>query len=152
MAASTCTDAFIANWVAHFGVPATVTTDRGTKFTSALWSSTCTRLDIKYMFTTAYHPLSYRMVECMLRQIKDARRACGAGPAQHSHLPLVLIGLHTAPKEDTVVPSAELVTGSHPSSSLDNCCTCQILHISTCLHHIHSQLPMQWPTIHCRLT
>ncbi len=30
MEASTCVDAFIANWVARFGVPETVTTDRGT--------------------------------------------------------------------------------------------------------------------------
>ncbi len=32
MEASMCTDAFIANWVACFGVPATVTTNRGTHF------------------------------------------------------------------------------------------------------------------------
>jgi transposase InsO family protein len=87
MVASTCTDAFITNWVACFGVPATVTTDRGTQFTSVLWSSSCTCLGIKYVFTTAYHPQSYRMVERVLRQIKDARRAGGAGPAQHSLLP-----------------------------------------------------------------
>jgi hypothetical protein len=36
MEAGTCVDAFIANWVARFGVPP-VTTDRGTQFTSALW-------------------------------------------------------------------------------------------------------------------
>jgi hypothetical protein len=33
-----CTDSFIANWVARFGVSATVTTDRGTQFTFALWT------------------------------------------------------------------------------------------------------------------
>ncbi len=39
-----CVDAFISSWVARFGVPGTVTMDRGTQFTSALWSSTCTSL------------------------------------------------------------------------------------------------------------
>jgi hypothetical protein len=46
MEASMCVDAFISSWVAGFGVPETVTTDRGTQFTSALWSSACTSLGI----------------------------------------------------------------------------------------------------------
>jgi transposase InsO family protein len=37
-------------------VQGTVTTDRGTQFTSALWSSTCTSLGIKHVLTTAYQP------------------------------------------------------------------------------------------------
>jgi hypothetical protein len=54
MEASTCVDAFIANWVARFGLPETVTTDRGAQFTSALWSSACTSLGINHVLTTAY--------------------------------------------------------------------------------------------------
>jgi len=96
MEASTCTDAFIANWVARFGVPGTVTTDRGTQFTSALWSSTCTSLGIKHVLTTAYHPQSNGMVERVHRQIKDSLRARGAGPTWHSHLPWELMGLRAA--------------------------------------------------------
>jgi hypothetical protein len=65
MEASTCVDAFIASWVACFGVPETVTTDRGTQFTSALWSSACTSPGIKHVLTTAYHPQSNGMVECV---------------------------------------------------------------------------------------
>ncbi len=53
MEASTCADAFIASWVACFGVPATVTTDRGAQFTSTLWTSACTSLGIKHVLTTA---------------------------------------------------------------------------------------------------
>jgi hypothetical protein len=112
MEASTCVEAFIANWVARFGVPETVTTDRGTLFTSALWSSACTSLGIKHVLTTAYHPQSNGMVERVHRQLKDALRAHGAGPAWHSHLPWVLLGLRAAPKEDSAVSSAELITGT----------------------------------------
>jgi transposase InsO family protein len=112
MEASTCVDAFIYSWVARFGVPGTVTTDRGTQFTTALWSSTCTKLGIKHVLTTAYHPQSNGMVERMHRQLKDALRARGAGPAWHSHLPWVLLGLRAAPKEDSAISSAELVTGT----------------------------------------
>jgi hypothetical protein len=61
--ASTCTDTLIANWEAHFGMPATVTMDKSAQFTSALWSAACTSLGIKHVLTTAYYPQSNRMVE-----------------------------------------------------------------------------------------
>jgi transposase InsO family protein len=112
MEASTHVDAIIANWVARFGVPATVTTDRGAQFTSTPWTSACTSLGIKHMLTTAYHPQSNGLVERVQRQLKDALRAHGAGAAWHSHLPWVLMGLRAAPKEDSAVSSAELVTGT----------------------------------------
>jgi transposase InsO family protein len=112
MDASTCTDAFIAYLGAHFGVLATVKTDRGAQFTSALWTGVCTSLGIKHVLTTAYHPQSNEMVERVHRQIKDALCACGAGPMWHSYLPWVLMGLHAVPKEDSAVSSAELVIGS----------------------------------------
>jgi hypothetical protein len=86
MEASMSRDAFIANWVACFDVLATATTDSGTQFTSASWTGTCMRLGIKQVPTTAYHPQSIGMVECMHRQIKDALRARGAGLAWHSHV------------------------------------------------------------------
>jgi transposase InsO family protein len=63
MEVSMCTFAFIANGVARFGVPATVTTDRGTHFTSAVWTSTCMWLGIKHVLTTSYYPQSNRMVD-----------------------------------------------------------------------------------------
>ena len=112
MEASTCVDNFISGWVARFGVPATVTTDRGTQFTSSVWAAACKRLGIKHVLTTAFHPQSNGMVERVHRQIKDGLRARGAGAAWHSHLPWVLLGLRAAPKEDSGVSSAELVQGT----------------------------------------
>jgi len=105
MEASTCADAFIANRVARFGVPATVTKDRDAQFTSTLWTAACKSLGIKHVLTTAYHPQSNGMVERMHRQVKDALCAQVAGPAWHSHLPWVLMGLRAAPKEDSAVSS-----------------------------------------------
>ncbi len=52
------------------------------------------------------------MVEPVHWQIKNSLRAHDAGQAWHSHLLWVLLGLHAAPKEDSAVPSAELITGS----------------------------------------
>jgi transposase InsO family protein len=40
-----------------------VTTDSETQYTSAVWASTCTRLGIEHVLTTAFHPQSNGMVE-----------------------------------------------------------------------------------------
>jgi cleavage and polyadenylation specificity factor subunit 1 len=109
MEASTCADAFVAAWVARFGVPARLTTDRGRQFASGLWANVCQQLGVDHISTTAFHPQSNGMVERSHRQIKDALKARLAGAAWPDHLPWVLLGLRTAPKEDSGVSSAELV-------------------------------------------
>jgi len=109
---TTCADAFIETWVTRYGVPGTVTTDRGRQFTSEVWESVCKRLNIQHISTTAYHPQSNGMVERTHRQLKDALRARLAGSQWTEHLPWVLMGLRAAPKEDSAVSSAELVFGA----------------------------------------
>jgi transposase InsO family protein len=109
MEAAVCADAFIAVRVTRFGVPATVTTDRGRQFSSAVWSTLCQRLNIQHIETTTYHPQSNGMVERTHRQLKDSLRARLAGPRWPEHLPWVLFGLRAAPKEDSSLSSAELV-------------------------------------------
>ena len=37
-------DSFVANWVACFGMPATITTDQGTQFTGSTWQCMCKAL------------------------------------------------------------------------------------------------------------
>jgi hypothetical protein len=58
-----CTRALFAGWVSRFGVPATITSDRGAQFTSALWVGLCSLLKIQHSATTAYHPQSNGLVE-----------------------------------------------------------------------------------------
>jgi cleavage and polyadenylation specificity factor subunit 1 len=109
MDAAACADAFISGWVARFGVPARLTSDRGRQFTSGLWANVCAQLGVQHISTTAFHPQSNGMVERCHRQIKDALKARLAGAAWPEHLPWVLLGLRTAPKEDSGISSAELV-------------------------------------------
>ncbi len=111
MEAANCVENFVAGWVARFGVPASVTSDRGAQFTSAAWVDLCARLGIQHVLTTAYHPQSNGMVERVHRQLKEALRARAAGAAWHSHLPWVLLGLRAAPKEESGCSSAEMVLG-----------------------------------------
>ena len=56
MSAATCSQVFFSHWVSRFGVPATVTSDRGTQFTSDTWQKLCKRLGIEHVTTTSYHP------------------------------------------------------------------------------------------------
>jgi transposase InsO family protein len=109
--AATIADSFVREWLPRFGVPAKVTTDRGTQFTASTWSSLCVKLGIEHIMTTAYHPQANGMVERSHRQLKNSLRARLAANDWPDHLPWVLLGLHAAPKEDSAVSSAELVFG-----------------------------------------
>jgi len=112
MDTATSVDALVGTWVAHFGVPSTLTSDQGRQFTSAVWASMCRLLGEQHITTTAYHPQSNGMVERTHRQLKDALRARLAGAHWPEHLPWLLMGLRTATKEDSTVSSAELLYGA----------------------------------------
>ena len=109
--ADSCADAFAHNWVARFGVPETITTDRGTQFSGAVWKCMCEKLGINHILTTAYHPQSNGLVERFHRQLKESLRARSCNNSWEEHLPWVLLGLRTAPKEESAVSSAEAVYG-----------------------------------------
>jgi hypothetical protein len=112
MDAITCADTLVATWISRYGVPAVLTSDRGTQFVSAVWQILCSKLGIQQIFTTAYHPQANGIIERAHRQLKDALRSRLAGARWPEHLPWVLLGLRAAPKEDSAVSSAELVFGS----------------------------------------
>ena len=59
-----------------FGMPAVMTSDRGTQFTSSLWAALCTLLGIQHVQTTAYHPEGNSLVERFHCHLMDARLAC----------------------------------------------------------------------------
>ncbi len=77
-AAAEVAAALFSGWICRFGVPAIITSDRGSQFTSSIWNSLCLLLQIKHQPTTAYHPQANGMVERLHRRLKDALRARGA--------------------------------------------------------------------------
>ena len=103
--------ALITGWIARFGVPGDISSDRGSQFTSSLWSEIAARLGVKVHHTSAYHPQANGMIERIHRTLKTALKARLTGPNWVEELPWVLLGLRTTPKEDLGYSSAELVYG-----------------------------------------
>ena len=111
--ASTVADAFVSHWSARFGVPLTVTTDRGAQFESQLFisllkflgSTTCR------IRTTSYYPCANGLVERFHRQLKAALYAQANPLNWPQNLPLVLLGIRSALKPDVGGSAAEVVYG-----------------------------------------
>lgn len=55
--------ALLHGWIARFGTPSVITSDRGSQFVSELWRHFATLLGIELHSTTAYHPQANRLVE-----------------------------------------------------------------------------------------
>ena len=101
--------AFLEGWVANFGCPAVVTTDRGSHFEGA-FAQLLKQLGIRRIQTTAYHPEANGMVERFHRQLKSALSAYNS-PDWKETLPLVLLGCRSAFKADLHATPAELTLG-----------------------------------------
>ena len=110
--ATGCARALIANWIARFGVPMDMSSDRGAQFTSELWAAVAGLLGTTLHHTTAYHPQANGLVERFHRHLKSALKARLSGPNWSDELPWVLLGIRTAPKEDLGSSSAEMVYGT----------------------------------------
>nr|VZI17555.1 unnamed protein product [Spirometra erinaceieuropaei] len=112
IAATTVVKAFLSRWVAIFGAPSTITTDRGAQFESNLFQSLLSFLGCTRIRTTIYHPAANGMVERFHRQLKASLRAAADPENWTDHLPLVLLGIRSALKPDLGGSAAELVFGS----------------------------------------
>jgi len=105
-------DTFVSEWVARYGVPETITTDRGTQFTGSTWKCLCRQLGVQHITTTAYHPQANGLVERFHRALKEAMKARSGGSAWLENLPWVLLGLRAAPKEEANVSAAQAAFGT----------------------------------------
>ncbi|BHF64597.1 hypothetical protein SprV_0200760300 [Sparganum proliferum] len=112
VAAPTVVKAFLSRWVAIFGAPSTITTDRGAQFESNLFQSLLSFLDCIRIRTTAYHLAANGMVERFHRQLKASLRAAADPENWTDHLPLVLLGIRSSLKSDLDCSAAELVFGA----------------------------------------
>lgn len=112
MEATTVTEAILCHWISRFGKPAIITTDQGRQFISQHFRSFCQRFGIDHRLTSAYNPQADGLVERFHRTFKDSLRCLNDDPHWTSQLPLVLLGIRSAFKQDLKTSSAELVYGT----------------------------------------
>jgi hypothetical protein len=85
--------------------------DQRCQFESKFFEELCRLLGIKYLRTTVYHPASNGMVERLHCQLKAAIK-CHNTSNWVAVLPIVLLGIRTAIKEDLNATAAELIYGT----------------------------------------
>lgn len=108
--AETVAKALVSGWFSRFGCPLDIVTDRGRQFESALFKKLSEIIGFNHRRTTAYHPACNGLIERFHRQLKAAI-VCHAKDNWIESLPLVLLGIRNAYKEDLKTTSAELLYG-----------------------------------------
>ena len=108
--AATVARAIYDTWVARFGAPTRVSSDRGSQFESQLFDAFRKLIGTYRIRTTAYHPKSNGMVERIHRPLKAAIMCHNVGWTRS--LSTVLLGLRTSIRLDTDACPADFVYGS----------------------------------------
>ena len=113
MSSESILDAFAHGWIAQYGIPAAVTSDRGAQFSGALWDQLLKHWGIKLLLTTAYHPEANGLVERLHRRLKESLLALCDRDAHlwYWRLPSALLSIRTTLKPDLGSSPADLVYG-----------------------------------------
>lgn len=111
--AATVAHKLLEHWIARFGTPDELSTDRGLQFQSQLFANLTKALGVHHIKTAAYNPRANGMVERFHRQLKDSFRACSTDSNWYFDLPLVLLGIRSAIKSDIGLSPSELVYGDN---------------------------------------
>ena len=108
----TILEAFTSRWIAHFGVPSYITTDRGPQFTSVQFKEVMNKLGVKHHLTMAYMPRSNSIVERMHKTLKVSLRS---GPASDwiKRLSFTLLSLRTSYSEGIKCAPSDIVYGTN---------------------------------------
>ena len=123
MTAESVIDAFAHGWIQNYGIPVTITTDRGAQFSSSHFTQLTKIWGIKCQMTTAYHPEANGLVERLHRRLKEGLIAMGADSPNEWYwrLPCVMLAIRTTLKPDLGASPADLVYGEQlavPGDSL----------------------------------
>jgi len=108
--AETVAQRIFEGWITRYGAPARITTDQGRQFEADLFQQLTQLTGTKHIRTTAYHPQANGLVERLHRQLKGAIK-CHETEDWTTVLPVILMGIRAAWREDLKATTAELVYG-----------------------------------------
>ncbi|XP_066967135.1 uncharacterized protein [Macrobrachium rosenbergii] len=108
---SACAEALLSSWTSRFGVPDSITMERGPPFLLKLWVALAWLMRTTLQSTTAYNPAANGMVERAHSSLKAALMAHCIDDNWKAQLPWVLLGLRTAPRAGDDESPAEKVYG-----------------------------------------
>ena len=107
-------DALMA-YCSRFGIPRILLSDRGSAFTSTLFSHLCTSMGVRQLQTTAYHPQGNGRTERVHRSIRAAINP--RGPDFEDQINAIQFALNTTPHSSHGVTPYELVF-NRPATTL----------------------------------
>ena len=110
--AETVSKSILQEWIAVFGCPSIITTDRGSQFQSTLFDEFTKLLGVKHIKITAYHPCANGLIERFHRQLKTVLTANSDSRTWFENLPLVLLSIRKVIKEDLGCTASEMVFGT----------------------------------------
>lgn len=108
--AETVAKTLLNTWFARFGCPRRISVDRGRQFESALFNQLTASIGCQHLRTTSYHPQSNGIIERTHRTMKAALM-CHKDEKRTDKLPIILLGMRTAHKEDIDASPAEMLYG-----------------------------------------
>jgi len=109
--ALTCRDAFMQNWVGHYGVPQVVLTDKGKEFLNKDLRAAFEQLSIQHRETTAGTPQTNGYVERQNRTINVAFRSLVDKSNWALHLPLITSNINNSFIEGSPYTPAQYALG-----------------------------------------
>lgn len=110
METPTVAHALYMHWIARYGVPDRISSDRGGQFISELFKQLTKYLGIHHIKTTAYHPQANGKIERWHRNLKAAFRAHLTDNWTDT-LPAILLGLRASIILEIDVSPADIVFG-----------------------------------------
>ena len=110
--AKSCADAFVLHFVARYGAPYTITTDRGRQFTSQLWKDLTNFLGSELIHTTSYNPKANGLVERFHRVLKASLKSQSELHNWYSNLGWVLLGIRSTIRENNDFSAADMIYGT----------------------------------------
>jgi len=110
--AETIAAAFLHNWVASYGPPATVLSDNGPQFRSTFFQGVCSHLRISNRYSTTYHPQTNGQVERYTRTIVGQLRTYVEDHQDRwdELVSNLTLAYNSRPQQSTGVASLEFVT------------------------------------------